>query len=317
MKLSIITGIAGQDGTFLYKYLLGKNYSIIGVDIKRFFDEQVEFINNLNLSDTDSVFKLIKRTKPNEIYHLAAFHGSSEDKIENEIDLFKQSNETNVVSTINLLEAIRKYSPKTKLFYATSSQMFGVPQTPIQDENTPFNPGNIYGITKHAATKLCHYYRNKYNVFASVGIMYAHESPLRGPNFVSKKIVQGAVAIKNNRKKQLILGSLDTEVDWGYAGDYVVAMHKILQLRRPNDYIISSGEKHTVRDFVETVFNYLDLDSKNHVIVNEYILKSNNQFSVLGDNQKLIHSTGWRPKIDFKQLVIMMVEDEIEKLSNL
>lgn len=316
MKTAIITGIAGQDGTYLYKYLLSKNYSILGVDISSFSAERVDFIRNLDLSDTNGVLNLIKRTKPNEIYHLAAFHGSSEDKIENEIDLFKKSKDTNVISTINLLEGIRKFSPKTKLFYAASSQMFGTPKTPLQDENTPFNPENIYGITKHAATKLCHYYRNNYNVFASVGIMYAHESPLRGSNFVSKKIVEGAVAIKNNQKKQLILGNLDAGVDWGYAGDYVIAMHKILQLSIPDDFIISSGIKNTVRDFVETSFEYLELDWQKYIIVDQNVLSYKNRFSATGNNRKLINSTGWRPTTDFRQLVIMMIEAEIEKQTN-
>ena len=316
MKSSLITGIAGQDGTYLYKYLLSKNYSIVGVDKSRIFDEQVNFVRNLDISNTKSVLKLIRRTKPNEIYHLAAFHGSSEDIIEDEIGLFKISKNTNIISTMNLLEGIRKFSPKTKLFYASSSQVFGTPTEPVQDENTPCNPSNIYGITKHAATKLCHYYRNKYKVFVSVGTLYTHESPLRGSNYVSKKIVEGAVAIKNNKKKQLILGDLEAEVDWGYAGDYIVAMHNILQLRRPDDFIISSGEKHTVKEFVEIVFQYLNLDWEKHIIVKKDILTSKNRFSALGNNRKLINSTGWRPKTDFRQLVLMMTEVEIEKQTN-
>ena len=316
MKTAIITGIAGQDGTYLYKYLLSQNYLISGIDISSFSAEGVDFICNLDLSDTSSVLNLIKQIKPNEIYHLAAYHGSSEDRIEDEVDLFKKSNYTNVMSTINLLEGIRRFSPKTKLFYSGSSQMLGTPNTTLQDENTPFNPENIYGITKYSATKFCHYYKNKYNVFASVGILYAHESPLRGSNFVSKKIVEGAVSIKNNKKKELILGNLEAEVDWGYAGDYVLAMHEILQLNKPDDFIISSGNKHTVGEFVEIAFGYLKLDWEKYVIVKKDILTSNNKFSVLGDNRKLTNSTGWSPAIDFRQLVIMMIEAEIEKQAN-
>ena len=316
MKSSLITGIAGQDGTYLYKYLLSKNYSVLGVDSNTFSSTEVDFIENIDLSDTITVLNLIKRTKPSEIYHLAAFHGSSENKIEDDVFLLKNSWNTNVLSTINLLEGIRNYSPKTKLFYAASSQMFGKPKTNINNENIPFNPVNIYGITKHAGTKLCHYYRNNYDVFASVGIMYTHESPLRGSNFVSKKIVEGAVAIKYNKNKELILGNLEAEVDWGFAGDYVIAMHKILLLKKPDDFIISSGYKHTVKDFVEIVFDYLNLDWKKHVIVNKDIITSNIDFSVLGDNQKLIDLTGWRPTVDFKQLIIMMIETEIKNKIN-
>ena len=316
MKSSLITGIAGQDGTYLYKYLLSKNYSIVGVDICQFSANGVDFIGNLDLSDTTSVLNLIKRTKPDEVYHLAALHGSSENSVENEVDLFKKSKDANVLSTINLLEGIRKYSPETKLFYAASSQMFGTPKTYICNEDTPFNPVNIYGITKLAATKLCHYYRNDHNVFASVGIMYAHESPLRGSSFVSKKIVEGAVSIKYNKTKELILGNLEAEVDWGFAGDYVIAMRKILQLKKPNDFIISSGFKHTVKEFVEIVFDYLKLNWKKHVIVKKDIIKSNNSFSPLGDNRKLIDFTGWRPVVNFKQLVIIMIEAEIENRTN-
>ena len=315
MKTALITGIAGQDGTYLYKYLMSQSYSISGVDISSFAEKNVDFIENINICDFNDVIKLINKVAPQEIYHLAAYHGSSEDKIEDELDLFEKSYDINILSTLNILEAIRKYSPQIKLFCAASSQLFGPPVEPMQDEFTPFNPSNIYGITKHTSTKLCHYYRNKYKLFASVGILYAHESPLRGSNFVSKKIIVGSVAIKYNKQKELILGNLESEMDWGYAGDYVVAMHKILQLRKPDDFIISSGKKHTVRDFVEIVFDYLNLDLKKYIVVNNDLLTSKDKFSVLGDNRKLINFTGWYPTIDFRQLVIMMIEAEIKKQS--
>lgn len=315
MKRALITGINGQDGTYLYKYLLKNGYSVVGVDSKASSLSDSILVVNIDISNTQDVFDLLREKKPDEIYHLAAFHQSSEDESKGDLEVFKKSYNINVLSTINLLEGSYRFLKDTKLFYAASSYMFGIPELPVQNENSPFNPDCIYGITKYTGTKLCHYYRENYNVFASVGILYNHESPLRSSKFVSKKIVETAVSIKMNKKKNLVLGDLETEVDWGYAQDYVIAMQKILQLPAPDNFIISSGTKHKIKEFVEEAFNYLGLDWRKYVTVNHTLLLKKKKNSLFGDNKKIISLTGWSPSVSFKELVRIMVNAELEKYS--
>lgn len=321
MRSAIITGVLGQDGTYLCKYLCKKGYNIIGIDKvqsnppKSLFQKDVEVLN-LDLSNTRMVFNLIKKNQPDHIYHLAAFHGSSEADFGDTFEVYRESYNTNVLATVNLLEGINKYSKQTRFFYAGSSQMFGVVDDRIQNEHSPFNPVSIYGITKFTATNLCNYYRINHNIFASVGILYAHESPLRSSRFVSKKIVEGAVAIKNKTKDRLIIGNPDAMVDWGYAGDYVKAMYKILQHKIPDDFIISSGTAHKVSDFIRIAFDYLDLDWKKYVVADNNVLKNKLRFSAGGDNRKLVSATGWKSEISFKDLVEMMVRSELKKGQN-
>lgn len=316
MKKALITGIAGQDGTYLSEYLLNKNYCVVGVDIREPLFRGAEVITNIDLTNHNSVFDLIKKVEPNEIYHLAAYHNSSEDEIADELETFKNSYEVNVLSVANILEAVRLFACNSKIFYAASSHIFGESEKLMQDENSTLNPNNIYGITKAAATKLCHYYRDNYNIFVSVGILYAHESPLRTSNFVSKKIVETAVSIKKGKCEKLVLGSLDAEADWGYAGDYVVAMHKILQNFQPDDFVISSGIKHSVKEFVQITFGYLGMDWEKFVIEDNSLLKGASRLSKLGDNQKLVSMTGWKPTVKFEKLVKIMVEAELEERKN-
>jgi len=318
MKSAIITGILGQDGTYLTRYLSEKKYYILGIDKiqpnspKRIFQKNVTVLN-LNLSNTKMVFDLIRKIRPDHIYHLVAFHGSSEEDFGDILEVYKESYNTNVLTTVNILEGIKKYSKKTRFFYAASSQMFGVTGHRIQNEHSPFNPITIYGITKCTATNLCRYYRKNHGIFASVGILYAHESPLRGSRFVSKKIVETTVAIKKKKKKRLIIGNLKARVDWGYAGDYVKAMFKILQHRVPGDFIISSGITHKVSDFIQIAFDYLDLDWKKYVVVDNSVLKNNLKSGAAGDNRKLVSATDWKPETSFKDLVEMMVRSELKK----
>ena len=321
MKSAIITGIFGQDGTYLSQYLYEKKYHIIGIDkiqpnfSKRLFQKNATVLN-LDLSNTEMVFNLIKGIRPDYIYHLAAFHGSSEQDTGDAFDVYQKSYSTNVLTTANLLEGIKKYSNKTRLFYAGSSQMFGVANCRIQNERSSFSPITIYGITKCTATNLCRYYRKNHGIFASVGILYAHESPLRGSQFVSKKIVEAVIAIKKKKKKRLIIGNPEARVDWGYAGDYVKAMFKILQHRIPDDFIISSGITHKVSDFIKIAFDYLNLDWKKYIVVDNNVLKNNLKSGGAGDNRKLVSATGWKPETSFRDLVEMMVRSELEKHEN-
>lgn len=314
MKRAVITGICGQDGTYLYDYLKDKGYLITGVDIKESSLIPSEVILNTDLGDAQKVFNLVKDIKPHEIYHLAAYHRSSEEgKANGDLEAFEESYRINVSTTSNLLEGIYRFSKESKLFYAASSHMFGTPIDPIQNEDTPFNPNCTYGITKYIGTRLCHYYRENKDIFTSVGILYNHESPLRSSNFASKKIVEGAVAIKKNRKDKLIMGDLESEVDFGYAGDYVIAMHKILQYKEADDFVISSGARHKIKDFAKEVFDILGLDWKEHVVVNQNILTKGGKPGLFGDNRKLVSSTGWRPAVGIKELAKIMIEAELIK----
>lgn len=313
MKTALITGISGQDGTYLKKHLTTLNYKIIGIDMCEYYENGTLFKKNIDLNDFDQISNLITKEQPDEIYHLAAYHGSSEDKSINEIKLMRESLKTNVLSTHNILESIRLFSQNTKLFYASSSHMFGAPSMELKTEKSKFEPSNIYGITKLASTNLCNYYKTVHNVFATVGILYAHESPIRGPNFVSQKIVRSAVNIKNGKQKELILGSLEAEINWGFAEDYVRAMQLILQLKEPDVFIITSGDIITIKEIVVSVFGYLDLNWKNHVKLKPSILNNKVSCGVRGDNSKLKEKTGWDHKSTFNQLIIQMIEYELER----
>ena len=314
MKRALITGIGGQDGTYLSQYLSGKGYQVAGIAKAKPSLNGAAKIFNTDLSNSKSVFMLLKNFKPQEIYHLAAYHHSSEEKITlSDLEVFERSIEVNVLSTANLLEGMHRFCPKAKLFFAASSHMFGATRTHRQNEDTPFQPNCLYGITKFSAMKLCHFYREKYRLFASVGILFNHESPLRKSKFLTKKIIKTAVAIKKGAKRKLVVGDLQAEVDWGYAKDYVVTMYRILQLKNPTDFIISSGKKHTVKYFIEEVFDYLNLNWYQHVKVDNNLLKRKRKSVLFGDNRKLIAQTGWRPSVTLKELIAIMVEDELAR----
>jgi GDPmannose 4,6-dehydratase len=303
MKTAMITGSAGQDGVYLSKHLQRLGYKVIGVN---------RGSNPVNIVIPAEVFAFLKENQPDEIYHLAAVHHSSQEKLIDDLDVFRRSNEVHTLATANLLEGMTRYCPKTRLFFAASCHVFGSPPTPVQNEMTPMNPEGIYGITKLAGLQLCQYYRRQHKLFACVGILYNHESPLRAANFVSKRIVAAGVAIQQQRQDKLVLGDLDAAIDWGFAGDYVDAMHRILQLPTAEDFVISSGQQHRVRDFAEEAFRLVGLDLQQHVSVDPLLLRQRNRSSLFGNNTKLQQSTGWRPQTDFPTLVRMMVTAELE-----
>lgn len=309
MKKAIIVGHTGQDGTYLTEILRGKNYETIGISSKSVSENNYGF-QKINIVDYEQVDKLIKLFQPDEIYFLAAVQHSSVDKPIEDGELFQTSLNINVTALINFLESIRKSSLHTKFFYAASSHVFGNPASIPQNELTPFQPNCIYGITKMTGIHACHFYKHTHSVFVSVGIMYNHESPLREPKYVAKKIVEAAVAIKQNKKDELILGSLDAEIDLGYALDYMDAAFKILQLNYSDDFVISSGELHTVRDFVKGVFEYLNLDFNKYVKVNPKLLTKNQKRNLMGDSSKLKHITSWSPSVDFYGLIKILVDNE-------
>ena len=304
MKTALIIGSAGQDGIYLSEHLVRLGYKVIGIDRPP---------DLIDLRDAASVFALLENAKPQEVYHLAAFHHSSQDKLTDDLAVFRKSDEIHVLATANLLEGLKRFCPTARFFYAASCHLYGNPATPTQNETTPFCPDGLYGITKQAGAQLCRYYRQKHNLFAAVGILYNHESPLRPANFVSKKIVEAAVAISNQQQEKLVLGDMETEIDWGFAGDYVVAMQQILQLPVAEDFVISSGEKHRIRDFVEEAFKLVGLDWRKHVVVDPTLLRRETRVSLYGDNTKLRAKTGWQPATSFPELVRMMITAEQEK----
>lgn len=313
MRKAIITGCNGQDGTILYDFLLKKNYKLVGIarnSIKSTFSN----LKHVNIRNRQEVFDIVEFLKPDEIYHLAAFHHSSEDSLPDDYELFQKSFEVNVISLLNFLDAIKKLSPKTRLFYSVSSQIFGDVAIEPQDENTSINPNNIYGITKSAGLFISRFYRKKYRLFVSVGILYNHESKFRKPNFVSQKIIQGAIDIKNKKISKLKIGDLDSEVDWGYAPEYVEAMWLMLQQAMPEDFVVATGEKHTIRDFINIVFEYLNLGWEQHIGVDKNIInkKIGGGQALVGNPRKIKEKTGWTPSVNFEQMVNLLVAEKLK-----
>jgi GDPmannose 4,6-dehydratase len=309
MKKAVIVGCNGQDGRLLYDFLQRRNYELLGIARTSVRGSKQGWDTPIDISNTESIFQVINIFKPDEIYYLAAIHRSSENGPVEDMKSIQESYEVHVLSLVNFLEAIRRFSSGTRLFYAASSHIFGESTVGIQDENTPINPNSIYGITKAAGLFTCRFYRKRYSIFASVGILYNHESPLRSEAFVSKKIIKGAINIKNGKQRKLILGNLDGEVDWGYAPDYVEAMYRLLNIQISDDFIIATGIKHKVFDFVRTAFEYLDLDWTEHVEKDPTIIRKGNGHRV-GNPAKLMTLAGWKPSVDFKEMIWILMEEE-------
>lgn len=311
-KTAVILGVRGQDGKILFDFLVDKNYSVIGIHKTGVRVFGSKWNENVDITNVKDVFNIIKKTKPDEVYHLAAFHHASQDSIQNDLKILDKSYQTNVFSLVNFLEAIRRYSPNTRIFYATSSLIYGSSAHGIQHENSFYNPDSIYGITKLEGLLLCRLYRAKYGLFASSGIFFNHESAYREKKFISRKIIQGVIDIKNKKQKVLKIGNLQSEVDWGYAPDYMEATHKILLANKPDDFVVATGVKHSVLDFVKIAFAYFEMDWKKYVVLDTSLLLRKRK-PILGDAQKLTNITGWKPHVNFKEMIAKI----IEKLDNL
>ncbi|HLG40849.1 MAG TPA: GDP-mannose 4,6-dehydratase [Chitinophagaceae bacterium] len=312
MKKAIIVGAHGQDGQYLSEKLRHKGYMVIGLDRNVIEGDIFSDQKPVDITKSESVQNLLEQQKPNEIYYLAAFHQSSEDKNYDDGVLFQESFSINVQALFNFLEGIKLSSPATRLFYAASSHIFGNPDRSIQDETTPFRPNCIYGLTKTAGLQVCRYYRERYSIFTSVGILYNHESPLRSPQFISQKIVRTMIEIKKKKAKNLTVGNLKAKIDWGYAADYVEAMYRILQLPDADDFIISSGSVHTIEDFIKGVAHLLDLNWKSFVQEDPNLITKITKGHLQGNHQKLSHLTGWTPTVDLEGLIKIMVEEGLK-----
>lgn len=322
MKTAIITGVSGQDGSFLANFLLEKGYNVIGItnqlketsknglkNLKYLgIDKKIGLVA-VNLLDTSSIIRIIEEYEPAEIYNLAA-QSSVGVSFEQPI----RTLEFNVMSTLNLLEAIRTTNPKVRFYQASSSEMFGK----VQKENLPlkenyfFHPLSPYGISKAAAHWITVNYREAYGVLSACGICFNHESSLRGRNFVTKKIVNVSVKIKMGLADSLTLGNLKVYRDWGYAPAYVQAMWMMLNQHIPEDYILCSGEVHSLEEFVFGVFKKLDLDPEKYLKVDESLYRPVELEMIYGDNSKAKEKLGWNYNISFDQLINKLIEDEVQ-----
>ena len=309
MKTSIIIGAGGQDGTLLSRFLACRGDRVICVDLHRTWQLPAEDWGVVDILRPESVLALLQKTRADECYYLAAFHHPAEDKTlrSGDLELFEHSHAIHVRGLLHFLSAIAQSSPQTRLFYAASSHVFGSPVTEPQDENTPLNPGSIYGITKTTGIHCCRHFRDESGVFAAAGILYNHESHLRPPRFLSQKIVRGVLEFQRDQSKKLELGDLNAVVDWGCASDYVEAMAGILAHPRPEDFVVATGEPRTVGEFLRIACEIAGVDPQECVVANPGLLRKK-PVRLIGNSEKLRRLTGWRPKISFYDMIAQMIE---------
>ena len=319
MKKALITGITGQDGSYLSELLLGKGYEVHGI-VRRVAIEHPQArmwrirhlrdritIHSASMESYASIFDIVADIKPDECYHLAAqsfVSYSFEDE-------FSTIN-TNLNGTHYVLSAIKRQAPQCRFYFAASSEMFGNAAKSPQSEETPFHPRSAYGISKMAGFELTRNYREAYGLFALSGILFNHESPRRGGEFVTRKITSGAAKIKLGLDKEIRLGNLDAKRDWGHSRDYVRAMWLMLQQKEPEDYVIASGESHSVREFLQLSFECVQLDYEKYLVIDENLYRPSEVNILQGDASKAKKKLAWFPEVSLKQLVREMVEGDLD-----
>ncbi|HEX7517165.1 MAG TPA: GDP-mannose 4,6-dehydratase [Chthoniobacterales bacterium] len=309
MRSALIIGAAGQDGRLLTPLLAQRGYAVRGWTQPESVASASFDWAAIDILDAACVERELRSLQPDEIYYLAAFHHASEDAVEISADeLLRRSLEVHVNGLRNVLEAMKTCCPRARLFYAASSHVFGAPGGEWQDEQTPFAPESAYGISKVAGIECCQTYGQRDGLFAATGILFNHESALRKPSFLSQKIVRGALQAHRDPAYRMTLGDLDAAADWGYASDYVEAMWRILQLPEPSDFVVASGELHTVREFAQTAFDALGLDWRRHVETDARLLRRTSA-PMRGDSTKLRVATGWSPSVSFVELVARLVHE--------
>src|SRR5882672_5993153 len=313
-KHALITGITGQDGSYLAELLLEKGYKVFGT-VRRLSTPNIENIHHIqdkiellsaDLLDQTSLTEAIEQAEPDEVYNLAA-----QSFVKTSFDQPVLTGEFTALGVTRVLEAIRNVNSKIKFYQASSSEMFGkVVETP-QTETTRFYPRSPYGVAKAYGHYITLNYRESYDLFACNGILFNHESPRRGLEFVTRKIAHAAARISLGKQKKLELGNIDSKRDWGFAGDYVEAMWLMLQAKTPDDYVIATGETHTVKEMLELAFDRLQLDWKKHVKIDQKYYRPTEVDLLIGDASKAKKTLGWQPKVRFQELIAMMVDADL------
>jgi len=316
---ALITGVTGQDGSYLADFLLGKGYTVFGL-IRRSSTINFERIRHIqdkieimpgDLLDQNSLMNAVKESWPDEVYNLAA-----QSFVPTSWNQPVLTGEFTGLGVTRVLEAIRVVKPDIRFYQASSSEMFGKVRETPQNEKTPFYPRSPYGIAKVYGHWITVNYRESYNLFCCSGILFNHESPRRGKEFVSRKVTSAAARIKLGLEKELRMGNLDAKRDWGYARDYVEAMWRMLQQDKPDDFVIATGETHSVRELLEIAFGHLCLDYKDFVVVDPKLVRPAEVDLLLGDPTKARKVLGWKPTVTFEELVTMMVDADLERLKH-
>ena len=317
MPTALITGINGQDGSYLAEFLLKKGYRVVGL-VRRSSTQNFERISHLldditmvqgDLHDQGSLLSLLEEHEPTEVYNLAA-----QSFVAVSWSQAVLTGEVTALGVTRLLEAIRFVNPKIKFYQASSSEMFGKVQEVPQRESTPFYPRSPYGVAKVYAHWITINYRESFDLFAASGILFNHESPRRGLEFVTRKITDGVARIKHGHAKELRLGNLESRRDWGFAGDYVEAMYRMLQQPEPDNYVVGTGETHSVREFCEIAFGRVGLDYKDFVVQDERYYRPAEVDLLVADPSKARSILQWEPAVSFRELVEMMVDSDMERV---
>ncbi len=325
VKKALITGITGQDGSYLAEFLLARGYEVHGI-IRRastfntgridhlYKDPHINdvklFLHYGDIADSTNLIKLLYRIQPDEVYHLAA-----QSHVRVSFDIPEYTGDVTALSTIRILEAIRETGVNSKFYQASSSEMFGKVHEVPQRETTPFHPRSPYGVAKVYAHWATVNYRESYDLFACCGILFNHESPRRGETFVTRKITRAVARIKAGLQKKLYLGNLDAKRDWGYAREYVEAMWLMLQQDKPDDYVIATGETHSVEEFLTESFSHLNLDWHDYVELDPKYLRPAEVDLLIGDASKARRELGWTPRVTFKELVRLMVDADVSMVN--
>ena len=320
-RIAIISGITGQDGSYLAEFLLEKNYTVVGLKrrtslittdrIDHIYDHENFHLEYFDLNDTSCIYSILLKYRPDEFYNLAA-----QSHVRVSFDIPEHTVDGAALGTLRILNAIKAVSPKTRFYQASSSEMFGDnPETP-QNEDTTLQPASPYACAKVFSHHLIKNYRHSYGLHASSGILFNHESPRRGETFVTRKITLAAARIKLGKQDKLFLGNLEAKRDWGFAKDYVEAMWLMLQQEKPDDFVIATGETHTVKEFLDEVFHCAGLDVEKYVETDPRLFRPHEVPLLLGDATKAEKILGWKPKTKFKQLAKLMFEEDLKLILN-
>lgn len=320
-KCALITGVTGQDGSYLAEFLLSKGYQVIGIkrrtsvintsNIDHLYENPNLKLVYGNLNDVGSMYRILSEYQPDEVYNLAA-----QSHVRTSFDVPEETVDAAAMGTMRLLEACRQMVPDARFYQASSSEMFGDNVEVPQNEETRMTPASPYAAAKLFSHNLVRNYRMGYRMHASCGILFNHESPRRGETFVTRKITTAVAKIKLGIQDKLFLGNIDAKRDWGFAGDYVEAMWLMLQQDKPDDYVIATGETHTVREFIEETFSLADLDWKKYVEIDHRLFRPHEVPLLLGDPTKAKTKLKWKPKVTFSGLVKMMYESDFQKISS-